>query len=40
MSIGYNYSIIGEKEYGSWIELPVEIEGAPHSENKFDFSVI
>lgn len=39
MSIGHNYSVIGKKEDGGWM-LPVAIDRVPHSENKFDFSVI
>ena len=39
MSIGHNYSVIGKKEDGGWM-LPVAIDRVPHSDNKFDFSVI
>ena len=41
MSIGHNYSVIGKKEDDGcgWM-LPVAIDRVPHSENKFDFSVI
>ena len=39
MSIGHNYSVIGKKEDKGWM-LPVAIDRVPHSDNKFDFSVI
>ena len=39
MSIGHNYSVIGKKEDGGWM-LPVAIDRVPHSDNKFDFSVV
>ena len=39
MSIGHNYSVIGKKGDKGWM-LPVSVDRVPHSENKFDFSVI
>jgi hypothetical protein len=39
MSIGHNYSVIGKKGDKGWM-LPVTVDRVPHSENKFDFSVI
>ena len=39
MSIGHNYSVIAKKEDGGWM-LPVAIDRVPHSDNKFDFSMI
>ncbi|EDV18421.1 uncharacterized protein TRIADDRAFT_63057, partial [Trichoplax adhaerens] len=39
MSIGHNYSVIALKEDYGWM-LPVTIDRVPHSENKYDFSVI
>ena len=39
MSIGHNYSVIGKKGEKGWM-LPVTVDRVPHSENKFDFSVI
>ena len=39
MSIGHNYSVIALKEDYGWM-LPVTIDKVPHSENKYDFSVI
>ena len=39
MSIGHNYSVIAKKGYKGWM-IPVTVDRVPHSDNKFDFSVI
>ena len=39
MSIGHNYSVIGEREGAGWM-FSIVIDRVLHSDNKFDFSVI
>jgi hypothetical protein len=39
MSIGHYYSVICKKEEGGWM-LPITIDRVPHSENKYEFSML